>query len=150
MHHIDFGVTKWLNIGLFEGIVFGRKDHFDFGYLNPVIFYRSIEQQNGSFDNSLLGLDAKRMWQNISSFTGSFCWMNFYFQKLKRTAAGGLINLDYRQEQNILMHSILKILICRLNITGFALSLIRIVIRLRTILTIINHWHIHWGQILKS
>jgi hypothetical protein len=59
MHHLDVSVTKWLNIGLFEGVVFGRKDRFDFGYLNPIIFYRSIEQQNGSFDNSVAGLDLK-------------------------------------------------------------------------------------------
>jgi hypothetical protein len=59
MHHLDVAVTKWLNIGLFEGVIFGRKDRFDFGYLNPIIFYRSIEQQNGSFDNSVVGLDAK-------------------------------------------------------------------------------------------
>ena len=55
LHHLDVAITKWLNIGLFEGIVFGRKDHFEFGYLNPVIFYRSIELQNGSFDNSVAG-----------------------------------------------------------------------------------------------
>lgn len=59
IHHLDVAVNKWLNIGLFEGVIFGRKDRFDFGYLNPVIFYRSIEQQNGSFDNSIVGLDAK-------------------------------------------------------------------------------------------
>ncbi len=59
IHHLDFAVTRWLNVGLFEGVVFGRKDHFEFGYLNPVIFYRSIEQQNGSFDNALAGIDAK-------------------------------------------------------------------------------------------
>ena len=59
MHHLDMAITKWLNIGLFESIVFGREDHFEFGYLNPIIFYRSIEQQNGSFDNSLVGLDVK-------------------------------------------------------------------------------------------
>jgi hypothetical protein len=59
IHHLDLAVTKWLNIGFFEAIVFGRKDHFEFGYLNPVIFYRSIEQQNGSFDNALAGLDFK-------------------------------------------------------------------------------------------
>ena len=35
MHHLDVGVTKWLNIGLFEGVIFGRKDRFEFGYLNP-------------------------------------------------------------------------------------------------------------------
>lgn len=59
MHHLDINVTKWLNIGLFEGVTFGRKDRFDFGYLNPIIFYRSVEQQNGSFDNSIIGLDFK-------------------------------------------------------------------------------------------
>ena len=59
MHHLDINVTKWLNVGLFEGVVFGRQNRFDFSYLNPVIFYRSIEQQNGSEDNSVAGLDLK-------------------------------------------------------------------------------------------
>lgn len=59
IHHLDLAVTKWLNIGLFEAVVFGRKDHFEFGYLNPVIFYRSVEQQNGSFDNAVAGMDFK-------------------------------------------------------------------------------------------
>jgi hypothetical protein len=59
IHHLDINVTKWLNVGLFEGVVFGRENRFEFGYLNPVIFYRSIEQQNGSEDNALAGLDVK-------------------------------------------------------------------------------------------
>lgn len=58
-HRLGINVTKWLNIGLFETIVFGRPNRFDFSYLNPVIFLRSIEQQNGSPDNALLGLDYK-------------------------------------------------------------------------------------------
>lgn len=59
MHHLDVNVTKNLNIGLFEGVVFGRTNRFDFSYLTPVIFYRSIEQQNGSFDNAVAGFDVK-------------------------------------------------------------------------------------------
>ncbi|HET9431222.1 MAG TPA: hypothetical protein VFO70_08595, partial [Chitinophagaceae bacterium] len=59
MHHLDIALSRWLNLGLFEGVVFGRANRFDLGYLNPVIFYRSIEQQNGSFDNSVVGLDFK-------------------------------------------------------------------------------------------
>ncbi|HRO69569.1 MAG TPA: hypothetical protein PK951_04290 [Chitinophagaceae bacterium] len=59
MHHLDVNITKWLNIGLFEGVVFGRENRFDFSYLNPIIFYRSIEQQNGSADNAVAGLDFK-------------------------------------------------------------------------------------------
>ncbi|MFM2137897.1 MAG: hypothetical protein RJA57_204, partial [Bacteroidota bacterium] len=49
LHHLDLSVTRWLNIGLFEGVVFGRTNRFDFSYLNPVIFYRSVELNNGSF-----------------------------------------------------------------------------------------------------
>jgi hypothetical protein len=59
MHHLSINATKWLNIGLFESIIFGRQDHFDFQYMNPIIFYRSIEQMNGSPDNALLGMNFK-------------------------------------------------------------------------------------------
>ncbi|MGK2860524.1 MAG: hypothetical protein ACSLE0_01205 [Chitinophagaceae bacterium] len=59
MHHLDINIARWLNVGLFEGVVFGRKNRFDFSYLNPVIFYRSIEQQNGSDDNAVAGFDLK-------------------------------------------------------------------------------------------
>lgn len=59
MHHLDIDVTKWLNVGLFEGVIFGRTNRFEFGYLVPVIFLRSIERNNGSNDNSLAGIDFK-------------------------------------------------------------------------------------------
>jgi len=59
IHRLSINATPWLNIGLFEAVVFGRRNHFDFSYLNPVIFLRSAEQQNGSSDNALIGLDFK-------------------------------------------------------------------------------------------
>ena len=59
MHHLGINATKWLNIGFFESIIFGRDDHFDYSYLQPVIFLRSIEQQNGSPDNANVGIDLK-------------------------------------------------------------------------------------------
>ena len=59
MHHFSINATPWLNVGLFESVVFGRKDHFDFSYLLPVIFLRSIEGENGSPDNANIGFDAK-------------------------------------------------------------------------------------------
>ncbi len=58
-HHLSVQATRWLNVGLFESVVFGRQDHFDFTYLNPVIFLRLAEQQAGSPDNALVGLDIK-------------------------------------------------------------------------------------------
>ena len=59
IHHLSMHVTPRLNIGLFESIVFARKDHFDFSYLNPIILYRSVEQTNGSPDNAMMGMNVK-------------------------------------------------------------------------------------------
>lgn len=84
MHHLDAAITKWLNIGLFEGVIFGRKDHFEFGYLNPVIFYRSIEQQYGSFDNSVIGLDAKANVAHKFQFYGQLLFDEFLLSELKK------------------------------------------------------------------
>ncbi len=83
LHHLDIGITKWLNVGLFEGVVFGRKDHFEFGYLNPVIFYRSIEQQNGSFDNAVAGLDFKANVAHQFQFYGQLLLDEFKLSELK-------------------------------------------------------------------
>ena len=117
MHHLDLAVTKWLNVGVFEGVVFGREDHFEFGYLNPVIFYRSIEQQNGSFDNALIGIDAKanvaKKFQFYSQFlldefnlkevkTGDGWWANKWALQVggKYIDAFGINNLDLQLEAN--------------------------------------------------
>lgn len=83
LHHLDLNVTKWLNVGLFEGIIFGRKDHFEFGYLNPVIFYRSIERQNGSFDNGVAGLDAKVNAAKKFQFYGQLLLDEFKLSELR-------------------------------------------------------------------
>ena len=59
-HHLSFAVTPRLSVGLSEMIIFGKRTGgFELQYLNPVIFYRSIEQSVGSRDNSLVGADVK-------------------------------------------------------------------------------------------
>jgi hypothetical protein len=117
MHHLDVSVNKWLNIGLFEGVIFGRKDRFDFGYLNPVIFYRSIEQQNGSFDNSIIGLDAKANVAKKFQVYGQFSLDEFLLSEITKSNgywankfglqvgakyidAFGISNLDLQLEHN--------------------------------------------------
>ena len=117
MHHLDVAVTKWLNIGVFEGVIFGRRDRFDFGYLNPIIFYRSIEQQNGSFDNSIVGLDAKANFAKSFQVYGQFALDEFVLSEIKKNRgwwankwaiqlgakyidAFGIKNLDLQLEHN--------------------------------------------------
>jgi hypothetical protein len=84
IHHLDLGVTRWLNVGFFEGIIFGRPDHFEFGYLNPIIFYRSIEQQMGSYDNAVVGLDAKANVAHKFQFYGQLMLDEFNLQELRK------------------------------------------------------------------
>ncbi len=57
MHYLSINLSKKLRIGIFESIVFGRENHFELQYLNPVILYRSVEQFLNSPDNVLFGLD---------------------------------------------------------------------------------------------
>jgi len=62
MHHLSINITDNFNLGLFEAVIFGREDStagakFELSYLNPIIFYRAIEQSNGSIDNAIIGID---------------------------------------------------------------------------------------------
>lgn len=61
-HHFSLNLAKWLNVGVFESVIFQPKDTllnrgFDAEYLNPVIFYRPQEYSIGSSDNVILGLE---------------------------------------------------------------------------------------------
>ncbi|KYP16546.1 hypothetical protein [Flavihumibacter sp. CACIAM 22H1] len=118
MHHLSWQATRWLNIGFFESVVFGRANRFDFSYLNPIIFYRSIEQQNGSPDNANVGLDLKaNIAKRIQLYGqllfdefklseikgGNGWWGNKYGLQLggKYVDVAGIKNLDIQGELNI-------------------------------------------------
>jgi len=66
LHRLGINIGKKINVGIFESVIAGRDPaiypnatKLDLSYLNPIIFYRSIEQNSGSPDNSCLGLDFK-------------------------------------------------------------------------------------------
>lgn len=73
LHRLGVNITDRLNIGLFETITFGQdpaitgSNGFELSYLIPVIFYRSIEQETGSPDNAMLGIDVK--WNFLRQFS---------------------------------------------------------------------------------
>lgn len=59
-HYLSWNVAKWLNISLFESIVWAGEDSsgvrgYDVNYLNPIIFYRPVEFSLGSSDNAIIG-----------------------------------------------------------------------------------------------
>lgn len=82
MHHLSVNALPWLNVGLFESVVFSREDHFEFSYLNPIILYRSIERANGSPDNVNLGIDFKIFALNHLQFYGQWFMDEFKSKEL--------------------------------------------------------------------
>ncbi|MBZ5858200.1 hypothetical protein [Flavihumibacter profundi] len=83
MHHLSWQANRWLNIGLFESIIYGRENHFEFSYLNPIIFLRSIEQQNGSKDNANVGFDFKTNVAKRFQFYGQVLFDEFKLSEVK-------------------------------------------------------------------
>ncbi len=70
VHHLSINAARWLNLGIFESVVFSRKNHFEFQYLNPIIFYRYTEQILGSPDNAMIGFDFKANFARKFSLYG--------------------------------------------------------------------------------
>ena len=118
MHHLSMDITKWLNIGLFESIIFGRVNHFDFQYLNPIIFLRSVEGNVGSPDKAHVGIDFKANVAHQAQVYGQFLldefvakqitksngyWANKYALQLgfKYVDAFNINNLDLQFETNM-------------------------------------------------
>ncbi|MCB9257006.1 MAG: hypothetical protein H6579_07750 [Chitinophagales bacterium] len=117
-HHLNFNVTKWLDLGVFEGVIITRSKHFELHYLNPLIFYRSIEQALGSPDNAMVGFDYKANVASTMQFYGQFVMDEFNFEHIRKTDGwwankyaiqqgfkyinvGGLDNLDLQVEYNM-------------------------------------------------
>ena len=122
-HHLSVNIGKKFNLGFFESVMFSPQDSinggtFELSYLNPVIFYRAIEQQNGSADNVILGIDWKWLIHPGVSFYGQFVldefvlsnvtsgngwWGNKYALQggIKYIDVAGVPNLDLQLEGNV-------------------------------------------------
>lgn len=87
-HHASINIGKKFNLGLFESVVFSPEnsingESFEWSYLNPVIFYRAIEQQFGSSDNAIVGLDFKWNAAKRISFYGQLVLDEFLLKEVK-------------------------------------------------------------------
>lgn len=82
-HHLNFNVAYWLDLGLFEGVIFERDNHFELQYLNPIIFYRSIEQELGSPDNVVVGMDFKANLLRRFQLYGQLLFDEFNLNQLR-------------------------------------------------------------------
>jgi hypothetical protein len=120
-HHLSINVSKKLNIGFSESVVFQRDSvtgrGFDVNYLVPVMFFRYIESFQGSADNAFIGIDFKYNFAKRFSLYGQFMLDEFsskeffkdtgYWAKKFGVQFGGkyidvlgINNLDYQVEWN--------------------------------------------------
>src|SRR5579859_2963602 len=88
LHHLNVNATPWLTLGLFENVVFSRADHYDFSYLNPVIFLVSAQQQNGSPDKTTAGLDWKLNIGHAVQFYGQLLINEFILHQILHYGQG--------------------------------------------------------------
>lgn len=122
-HHLGLNLGKNFNIGLFETILFQRDSGysgtgFDLNYLNPVIFYKSVENGLNSTDKAILGLNYKYNFLKRFSLYGQVVISEFVLKELvnnrgwmhnkyaiqtglKYIDVGGVNNLDFQIEHNM-------------------------------------------------
>lgn len=85
-HYLSWNVSKRLNIGLFETVIWENSNNrgFDVNYLNPIIFYRAIEFQTGQgAGNAVLGATAKYKWNDNINLYGQFVLDEFSLGDVK-------------------------------------------------------------------
>ncbi len=86
-HHLSLNLGKNFNIGLFETILFNRdsgyvNSGFEPNYLNPVIFYKSVENGLNSVDKSIIGFNYKYNFLKHFSLYGQVVLTEFVIKQL--------------------------------------------------------------------
>ena len=77
-HYLDWNVNNRLSFGFFDAVIWAAKDDlgnprgFDLNYINPFIFIRPLERNNGSPDNALVGFTSKYKISKGATVYGQF------------------------------------------------------------------------------
>ncbi|MCI2229361.1 gliding motility protein RemB [Polaribacter sp. MSW13] len=70
-HYLSLNLTDRLNIGFFETAISTGENGFDAGFLNPIMFYRTVEFNRGEdAGNAIIGLTGKyKLNDNVSLYS---------------------------------------------------------------------------------
>jgi hypothetical protein len=85
-HYLSWNVSNRLNLGFFESVIWTNTNDrgFDMSFVNPIIFYRSVEfASSARTGNALLGLTFKYKWNNQLNFYGQFLLDEFSLGDIK-------------------------------------------------------------------
>lgn len=85
-HYLSWNVSNKLNLGFFESVVWTDTNNrgFDVNFVNPIIFYRSVEFASSSRSgNALLGATGKYKWNNNVNLYAQFLLDEFSIGDMK-------------------------------------------------------------------
>ena len=85
-HYLSWNVSNRLNLGFFESVIWTNTNDrgFDLSFVNPIIFYRSVEfASSARTGNALLGLTYKYKWSNQVNLYGQFLLDEFSLGDIK-------------------------------------------------------------------
>lgn len=85
-HYLSWNVSNKLNFGFFESVVWTDTNNrgFDVNFVNPIIFYRTVEFTSSSkTGNALLGITSKYKWNNNFNLYGQFLLDEFSVSDMK-------------------------------------------------------------------
>ncbi|PSL46379.1 hypothetical protein CLV51_103357 [Chitinophaga niastensis] len=92
IHHLSLQVAHWLNLGFYENIMEDGKHGLQLSYLNPVIFYRSVEQQLGAAGKANVGFDFKANVAKQLQFYGQLLINEFVTKEVFHYSRGNFAN----------------------------------------------------------
>jgi hypothetical protein len=87
-HYLGWNMTKRVQIGLFESIVWQGSDSsrhrgYDVNYLNPILFFRPTEYSLGSSDNAFVGFSFKIKLLKKQQLYGQLLLDEFLLKEIK-------------------------------------------------------------------
>ena len=80
VHRAEADLFGAIRFGVFETVIYSQRQ-IDFGYLNPLNFYKSAEHAGGDRDNPLLGFDLQTLSVPGTQFYGSWTIDDVDFSK---------------------------------------------------------------------
>ena len=91
-HYLNYKPIPTLELGIYESVIFSRNNGYEIDYLNPIIFYRSVEFNLGSPDNVLMGLNLKWNPMKHLSVYGQLMMDEFKLSEIKNYRRGWWAN----------------------------------------------------------
>lgn len=85
-HYLSWNASKKLNFGFFESVIWTNTNDrgFDMSFINPIIFYRSVEfATSPKTGNALLGFTTKYKWNNQVNLYWQFLLDEFSSEDVK-------------------------------------------------------------------